>query len=204
MVTPFSAGWFLMCSGVSPFGISHRKSPVFMSMAMMRLYGAFQMGKPCGPRKSPRLATTHCDSVLPVVFGSSGSSICAPGTMFSARHERCVRHEHDAVFGVGHGRRVDVAGAGRAAHERPLARGMPDLDRRVEERPGLVVPDDLNRLLAQRRREVDQVVLGQLLDLERLGPGGKRLRRRQHLAGEVRCGDGTLFDRPDRAARSRG
>ena len=45
---------------------------------------------------------------------------------------------------------------------------MADLDRRIEQRTDLVVLDDLARLGAQLRREVDQVVVGQLLDLERL------------------------------------
>ncbi len=43
------------------------------------------MGSPCGPRKSPRFATTQSATVLPVVIGSSGSSISWPGTMFSDR-----------------------------------------------------------------------------------------------------------------------
>ena len=38
--TPASAGWLRTLSGVSPFGIVHSVSPVFMSMAVMRPYRA--------------------------------------------------------------------------------------------------------------------------------------------------------------------
>src|SRR5688500_1271925 len=78
---------------------------------------------------------------------------------------------------------------------------MADLDRRIEERAGLVVLDDLAGFGAQLRREVNQRVVGELLDLQRLWLRRKRLRWRQDLSRKIRGGDGTLFNRPDRLSR---
>src|SRR5262245_3245277 len=43
---PFSAGLFLMLSGVAPNGTCHRKSPVSRLIAVMRLYGGRMSGNP--------------------------------------------------------------------------------------------------------------------------------------------------------------
>src|SRR5690242_987521 len=48
-LTPFRAGWVLIHSGLSPFGPVHRRSPVFRSIAVIRPYGGFTIGTPCGP-----------------------------------------------------------------------------------------------------------------------------------------------------------
>ena len=46
MVRPFSAGWFLMLSGVSPCAICQTISPLFRSIAVMRPYGGLMSGSP--------------------------------------------------------------------------------------------------------------------------------------------------------------
>ncbi len=56
MFRPFSSGWFLMSSGVSPCAICHRISPRFMSMAVMRPYGGFNERQPLHARRELRRA----------------------------------------------------------------------------------------------------------------------------------------------------
>src|SRR5688572_17467252 len=75
---------------------------------------------------------------------------------------------------------------------------MANLDRWIEERACLVSLDNLEGFGAELRREINQDVFGELLDLERFGFGRKRLRRRQDLARQIRLRNRTLFDRPDR------
>src|SRR5262249_28809847 len=53
IVSPLSAAWFLMLSGVSPCAICHRRVPLFMSSAVMRPYGGLMSGKPCRGRWPP-------------------------------------------------------------------------------------------------------------------------------------------------------
>ena len=59
---------------------------------------------------------------------------------------------------------------------------------------------DLDRLLLQLRRQVDDVVLGQAERVQRGGPGRERLGRRELLARHYGRRHRTLLDRPDRLA----
>ena len=60
--------------------------------------------------------------------------------------------------------------------------------------------DGLDRFRPQLRREIDQVVRRDSLDVERRRPGRKRLRRERQLSGNIRRRDRPFLDRPDRCA----
>src|SRR5215831_21142389 len=47
MVSPFSAGWFLTASGVSPAGTCHTISPFVKLIALIVAYGGLSSGSPC-------------------------------------------------------------------------------------------------------------------------------------------------------------
>ena len=51
--TPFSAGLFLIASGVSPCAICQTSSPLFRSIALMRPYGGLISGRPCTDTPPP-------------------------------------------------------------------------------------------------------------------------------------------------------
>ena len=86
--------------------------------------------------------------------------------------------------------RKPAIGTFRAAHRR-----------RREDRPDLVARRDLQRLGAELRREVDQVLERDALVIVRRRLRGKRLRRRRFLAGHVGLRHRPLFDREDRLPR---
>ena len=88
----------------------------------------------------------------------------------------------------------------RHRERRLLASLAPD-DGRREHRSQHVLSGDLDRLLSQLRREVDQVVDRHALEIEGRRPGGEGLGRRRPLAGHRRLRHGTLLDRPDGLAR---
>ena len=105
------------------------------------------------------------------------------------------RHVEDVRLGIEAGP-APVGAAHRARRDQgALDRG------RGEERTGAVLAEDRERLGAQLRGQVDEVVLVETLALEGRRAGGKRLRRRGLLARHVRRGHGPLFQRPDRLAR---
>ena len=108
---------------------------------------------------------------------------------------------HDPRLGIGGGGVLDVHRPARAAHEGAEPRGMADLDRGVEERPDLVVLDDLERLGPELGRVVDQVILGEPLHLVGGRARRERLRGGELFSRHVRLRDGPLLDRPDRLAR---
>ena len=85
---------------------------------------------------------------------------------------------------------ADDAGQNQGAVER----------RRREERAVVEPPQLLQRTPPQLRREIDQILLGCALQVERLRPCRKRLGRRRPLAGHGRSRHGALLDRPDRLA----
>ena len=65
-----------------------------------------------------------------------------------------------------------------------------------------VLLDDVERGRAQRRCEVNEIVYGDALSIERRRFRRKRLRRRRLLTGRLRLRHRTIFDRPHRLARS--
>ena len=73
--------------------------------------------------------------------------------------------------------------------------------RRREQWAVVILLQDGQRLLAQVRREVDDVVLRDPLPVEGRGLGRKGLRRRRFFARHRRLRNGSLFDGPDRLAR---
>ena len=75
--------------------------------------------------------------------------------------------------------------------------GIVAVHRRLEERTHPDPLEPLQRHLAELRREVDQVVLGDPLHLVGGRTGRERLRRRQLLAGNLGMGHGPLLDGPD-------
>ena len=91
---------------------------------------------------------------------------------------------------VGRGSWIVACGPGEAAH-----------DGRREDRADVVIRHERLGLGAELGGEVDQVVDGHALPLERRRPGGERLRRRVPLAGDVSRRHRPLLDRPDRLAR---
>ena len=76
-----------------------------------------------------------------------------------------------------------------------------DHRRRRERRPDHVTLHDLERFGAQRRREVDEVVLGEPLLLVRRRLRRMRLRGRRDLARHRRLRHGAFLDRPHGRAR---
>src|SRR5262245_15385334 len=64
----------------------------------------------------------------------------------------------------------------------------------------VVLRDDVQRLLAQFRLQIDQVVLAHTLKVDRCRPGRKRLRLRCALTGDVGGRYRSIFDRPHRLA----
>jgi hypothetical protein len=73
--------------------------------------------------------------------------------------------------------------------------------RRFEDRTVHVLTEGLNRFLSQLRAEVDQIVDGDALAIERRRLGREWLGRRVPLAGDRALRDRSLLDRPDRLAR---
>src|SRR5262249_36273689 len=72
---------------------------------------------------------------------------------------------------------------------------------RREQRAVVVFADNLDCLLAQLGRYVDEVVLAHALDIDRRGLRRERLRLRGTLAGHAGGRHRLLFDRPYRLAR---
>ena len=112
----------------------------------------------------------------------------------------------------GAGERVHVQNAGVRVHRRAGETGpatgarddeCPELavlafdDERLEDRTELQRGRDLQRLLAQFRREVDEVVLRRALAVEGGRLGRERLGRRQHLAGHGALRHRAVLDGPD-------
>src|SRR5690606_21186466 len=77
---------------------------------------------------------------------------------------------------------------------------VPRMHGGVEERSELPLAGDLERLGAQLRCVVDEVVVGDALDLPRRGSAGDRLSRRSLLAGNPGLRNRRLDDRPYRLA----
>lgn len=61
----------------------------------------------------------------------------------------------------------------------------------------IVARDDVERLLVQLRREIDQVLVAQTLDIDRRRPRRKRLGFSGTFAGNTGGRDRTLLDRPN-------
>jgi hypothetical protein len=64
----------------------------------------------------------------------------------------------------------------------------------------IVFRDDVERLPAQLRREIDQILLAHALEIDRRGPCRERLGFRGPFAGNVGGWNRTVLDRPDRLA----
>ena len=164
-----------MSFGVGPFGICQRCSPLFMSIAVMRPYGGLISGSPsaaAAPRRRPRCsgmseksgsglqrATLGC--VYEPTYSMLVSGSNAPPSQFAPpvklrQHERAAR-----------------------------AVGRVRKRRRREDRAHAELLHALERLGVQRGREVDQVVLGDALAIERGRLRRERLRRRRPLARHV-------------------
>src|SRR5438876_7898793 len=73
--------------------------------------------------------------------------------------------------------------------------------RRREQRSVVVLFQHGQRLLAQLRREVDDVILRDSLPIKWSGLGREGLRWGASLSGHRRLGNGSLFDGPNRIAR---
>ena len=89
--------------GASPFGATHRCSPVFMSMAVMRPTGPFQMGSPSRVNASmlPRtVVATAAKSVWVVPdCGSSSRGESTPGMTCSRKQPLCELTNRTPVTG---------------------------------------------------------------------------------------------------------
>src|SRR6267378_340245 len=77
------------------------------------------------------------------------------------------------------------------------------LRRRREQRAMIVFGDDIDRFLAKLRREIDQILIAQALNIDRRGLGGERLRLRRALARHIGGRHRLLLDRPHRLAGCR-
>ena len=88
----------------------------------------------------------------------------------------------------------------RHRERRPLSSLTPD-DGRREHRSQKELLGNLERLLSQFRREVDEIVDRHALEIEGRRPGRKGLGRRRPLPGHRGLRHGAFFDRPDGLAR---
>ena len=104
------------------------------------------------------------------------------------------RHVQHAGLGID-GRAAPASGAEPGPHD-----GAPQAVRRIEGADA-VRRDRLDRHLPYLGREIDEIVYGHALVVERQRPGRKRLGRPRHLALDVRVGrHRALLDGPHRLA----
>ena len=199
IVTPFSIGWFVTASSVSPCGTCHTISPVVEIDGGDAAPWRFDERQPLDrDRARHQIAAgappppTPVSPPPPVLMKSMSDRFGS----FARMSRRVSVFEYTYRIPVSGSYEPPGQFAPFAMYAVPILPPSPRAIGRREERTQLDVRRDLLRLSKQLGREVDQVFFLNALKLERRRLGRKRLRRRIPFARHGALFDGLLDNRP--------